>query len=158
MPQLVLRDNYLQTQCISVTERLGTHMLDRLGRYARALERAGKLDRDLEFLPDDEELADRFHAGHGKNPYDEVTRTFLILFDGAEPLADTPHTARQARIFDIGPTVLARAGIPIPEAFTGIDLLGERDPPAFAFTECYVGRVVRGEGHKLIDFDFSHVG
>ncbi|MEX2628753.1 MAG: NAD-glutamate dehydrogenase domain-containing protein, partial [Tistlia sp.] len=62
---LVLRDNYLQTLSISVTERLGAHLLDRLGRYTRSLERAGKLDRALEYLPDDEELAERFNAGRG---------------------------------------------------------------------------------------------
>jgi len=34
--------------------------------------------------------------------------------------------------------------------------LGDQEPPTFAFTECYLGRLVRGEGYKLIDYDFSH--
>ena len=57
--ELVLRDNYLQTQSISVTSQLGCHLLDRLGRFIRSLERAGQLDRALEFLPDDETLQER---------------------------------------------------------------------------------------------------
>ncbi len=56
---LVLRDNYLQTQAITVTHQLGYHLLDRHARFMRALEREGRLDRRIEFLPDDEELADR---------------------------------------------------------------------------------------------------
>ena len=47
-------------------------------------------------------------------------------------------------------------GLDIPETFRGIDLLGDSEPPPFAFTECYLGRLVRGEGYKLIRFDFSH--
>ena len=74
---LVLRDNYLQTQCISVTERLGqTHTLsvsqlvgfrltDRLGRFIRGLEKMGTLDRAIEHLPDDEALAERVMRGIG---------------------------------------------------------------------------------------------
>ncbi len=57
--ELVLRDNYLQTQCISVTQRLGGRLLDRMGRYMRALEKSGRLNRRVEFLPDDEALAER---------------------------------------------------------------------------------------------------
>ncbi len=62
---LVLRDNYLQTQAISVTHALGYHMLDRQARIMRALEREGRIDRRLEVLPDEEELADRarLHMG-----------------------------------------------------------------------------------------------
>jgi glutamate dehydrogenase len=62
---LVLRDNYLQTQAITVTYQLGYRLLDRLGRYLRELERAGRIDRRIEFLPDDEALADRarLHLG-----------------------------------------------------------------------------------------------
>jgi len=62
---LVLRDNYLQTQAISVTHALGYHMLDRQARIMRALEREGRIDRRLEVLPDEDELADRarLHMG-----------------------------------------------------------------------------------------------
>jgi glutamate dehydrogenase len=63
--QLVLRDNYLQTQAISVTERLAAHLLDRHARYMRGLEKAGKLDRALEFLPNDETLAKRMAGRRG---------------------------------------------------------------------------------------------
>jgi glutamate dehydrogenase len=60
---LVLRDNYEQTQAISVTHTLGEAVLDDQARFMRALERAGKLDRALEGLPDDETIGDR-HAAH----------------------------------------------------------------------------------------------
>jgi len=60
---LVLRDNYEQTQAISITDTLGESVLDEQARFMRVLERAGKLDRALEFLPDDDEIAQR-HAAH----------------------------------------------------------------------------------------------
>ena len=63
--ELVLRDNYLQTQSISVTHQLGAHLLDRLGRFMRRLAKDRRLDRKLEFLPDDEELAERAVKGIG---------------------------------------------------------------------------------------------
>jgi glutamate dehydrogenase len=60
---LVLRDNYEQTQAISITSFLGESALDEQARFMRALERAGKLDRTLEGLPDDDQIAER-HAAH----------------------------------------------------------------------------------------------
>ena len=60
---LVLRDNYLQGEALSVAEARGAATLDRQVRLIRDLERAGRLDRALEFLPDDETLAAR--AAHG---------------------------------------------------------------------------------------------
>ena len=60
---LVLRDNYEQTQVVSITQTLGEAVLDIQARFMRAMEKAGKLDRALEFLPDDETIADR-HAAH----------------------------------------------------------------------------------------------
>jgi glutamate dehydrogenase len=60
---LVLRDNYEQTQAISVTNSLGEPVLDEQARFMRALERAGRLHRAIEGLPDDETIADR-HAAH----------------------------------------------------------------------------------------------
>jgi glutamate dehydrogenase len=62
---LVLRDNYLQTQAISVTEAQGVAMLPAQGRLIRHLERSGRLQRRLEYLPEDEELAERQAAGRG---------------------------------------------------------------------------------------------
>lgn len=63
--ELVLRDNYLQTQAITVTATLSAHLLDRMARYMRVLEKAGHLDRAVEFLPDDEIIAERFTKGIG---------------------------------------------------------------------------------------------
>ncbi|NJN46560.1 MAG: NAD-glutamate dehydrogenase, partial [Candidatus Competibacteraceae bacterium] len=65
---LVLRQNYLQPQAISMTysraaESLGDHV-----RVMRSLEKAGKLNRTLEFLPNDEELAEREAAQQGLTP------------------------------------------------------------------------------------------
>jgi glutamate dehydrogenase len=56
---LVLRDNYQQTQAISQALALAHPMVDVHARYIHALEHAGRLDRTLEFLPDDEELGER---------------------------------------------------------------------------------------------------
>ena len=49
---LVLRDNYQQSQAISVAEAQAAEEHDRLERFMRALERQGRLDRAVEFLPD----------------------------------------------------------------------------------------------------------
>jgi glutamate dehydrogenase len=62
---LVLRDNYLQTQAISIFEAQAPVMLDQQDRFMRLLERAGRLDRVVEFLPTDDELVRRAHGGLG---------------------------------------------------------------------------------------------
>ena len=56
---LVLRDNYLQGEALSLAERQGVDVLDQQIRLMRSLERSGKLSRAIEFLPDDETLAAR---------------------------------------------------------------------------------------------------
>jgi glutamate dehydrogenase len=62
---LVLRDNYLQGEALSVAEARGPAVLDRQTRLIRELERAGRLDRGLEYLPDDEALAARAAGRRG---------------------------------------------------------------------------------------------
>jgi len=62
---LVLRDNYLQTQAISQIEAAGAAALDNQIRLMRMLERNGLLDRQVEFLPDDEGLSARTQARVG---------------------------------------------------------------------------------------------
>jgi glutamate dehydrogenase len=53
---LVLRDNYLQSQALSVAEAQSFRLIDQQGRFMRALERSGRLDRAIEYLPDDETM------------------------------------------------------------------------------------------------------
>jgi glutamate dehydrogenase len=49
---LVLRHNYQQSQAISVAEAQVADEHDRMERFMRALERSGRLDRAVEYLPD----------------------------------------------------------------------------------------------------------
>ena len=62
---LVLRDNYLQSQAISNAFAGGGDALDAQVRLIRMLEREGRLNREIEYLPDDEELARRTAAHQG---------------------------------------------------------------------------------------------
>jgi glutamate dehydrogenase len=61
----VLRDNYEQTLALSVAVARASVDLDSHGRFIHDLERRGKLDRAVEFLPDDEGLRNRALAGGG---------------------------------------------------------------------------------------------
>jgi glutamate dehydrogenase len=56
---LVLRNNYLQGQAISVLEQRAPERLSEYHTLIRALERSGHLNRAIEFLPGDDELAER---------------------------------------------------------------------------------------------------
>ncbi|WP_287497005.1 NAD-glutamate dehydrogenase [Pandoraea sp. CB10b_02] len=62
---LVLRDNYLQTQALSLGRLHAAASLDGEARFMRYLERAQRLSRAIEFLPDDEALDARRTAGAG---------------------------------------------------------------------------------------------
>ncbi len=63
--QLVLRDNYLQNQAISVMERMSVQRLGAMQHFVRTLESQGLLDRQLEYLPSDAEFAERKARGQG---------------------------------------------------------------------------------------------
>lgn len=57
--QLVLRNNYLQTLSISLTERRGMEDFGHQQRLMQSLETRNLLDRQVEDLPDDASLAER---------------------------------------------------------------------------------------------------
>jgi len=63
--QLVLRDNYMQTQALSLTEAQAPELLGSHARVMRMLERSGLLNRAVEYLPDDDGLAERQRLGRG---------------------------------------------------------------------------------------------
>lgn len=62
---IVIKDCYRQTQSISVSSLLGAEQLKEYTRFIHILEKEGKLNRELEFLPSDDELADRMAKGQG---------------------------------------------------------------------------------------------
>ena len=62
---LVLTNNYRQTQAIALSYKDCLTRLDEYIRLMKAYESSGKLNRALEFLPDDELLAERKNTGEG---------------------------------------------------------------------------------------------
>jgi glutamate dehydrogenase len=63
--ELVLRSNYLQTQAISVMVAFSGPRLGAKQHFINILEHKGLLDRELEYLPTDEELLERRDKGEG---------------------------------------------------------------------------------------------
>ncbi|WP_395497291.1 NAD-glutamate dehydrogenase [Rickettsiella endosymbiont of Litargus connexus] len=63
--KLVLYDNYCQTRTISLAAMHAQQELEFHRRYIQELERHGKLDRSLEFLPDEKALLERKALGKG---------------------------------------------------------------------------------------------
>jgi glutamate dehydrogenase len=81
---LVLRDNYFQTQALSVVGRMSAQFLDQEMRFIRYLERIGQLNRAIEYLPTEEEAAERKARGLGlTNPERAVLLAYskMWLFD-----------------------------------------------------------------------------
>ncbi|TAH36199.1 MAG: NAD-glutamate dehydrogenase [Alphaproteobacteria bacterium] len=62
---LVLRDNYEQTMALSCMVSESAEMLDEYARHIRILEKSVKLSRTIEYLPSDEEIAERSMAKQG---------------------------------------------------------------------------------------------
>ena len=96
--KLVLRDNYFQTQVLSVTRRIAPQLLDAQTRFMQFLEKAGRLNRAIEFLPTDEDIAERRAEGHGlTSPESAVVLAYskIWLYDEmlASPLPDDPWVA-----------------------------------------------------------------
>ncbi|PJK14397.1 glutamate dehydrogenase [Lysobacteraceae bacterium NML07-0707] len=62
---LVLHDNYRQNQTLSLMQRMSQSRLGSKLHFIRTLEAAGQLDRKIEDLPSDAEMADRKARGEG---------------------------------------------------------------------------------------------
>jgi len=82
--RLILRNNYLQGQALSIAEWGAAAQFGDQVRFMRMLERQGLLNRSVEFLPDDEALAAREAAGRGfTRPELAVLLSYskLVLYD-----------------------------------------------------------------------------
>jgi glutamate dehydrogenase len=97
---LVLRNNYLQTLALSLTERKGVAENGFLARLMQALEQRGLLDRGVEYLPDDVAIAERTRRGQPfTRPELAVLLAYakLTLYDDllASSVPDDPYLARE---------------------------------------------------------------
>ncbi|MEV7005774.1 NAD-glutamate dehydrogenase [Streptosporangium sp. NPDC051022] len=95
---LVLRDNYDQNLVLASARAQAADMLHIHARQLRRLERAGLLNRELEFLPSDKALAERRQAGLGLTaPEFSVLLAYTKLVADAEilgsDLPDDPYLA-----------------------------------------------------------------
>jgi len=95
---LVLRDNYFQTQALSVMNRIAPQLVDAQQRFIQYLEKNGRLLRALEYLPTDDEFAERRAKGIGlTTPECAVLLAYgkIWLYDEvlASPLPDDPWVA-----------------------------------------------------------------
>ena len=63
--EIVLDDAYCQAESISVTEHQGVGLVKEQIRFIHTMEKAGYLDRGLEYIPDDETLLEREKQGQG---------------------------------------------------------------------------------------------
>ncbi|MFC4049330.1 NAD-glutamate dehydrogenase [Actinomadura syzygii] len=107
--RLVLRDNYAQNVVLAAARAQAPAMLHIHARYLRKLERDGRLQRRLEFLPDDKALAERRQSGLGlTSPEFSVLLAYAKLaLDHdlvASDLADDPYL--ESWLVDYFPTPL----------------------------------------------------
>ncbi|GAA0404079.1 NAD-glutamate dehydrogenase [Microbispora corallina] len=96
--RLVLEDNYAQNVVLAAARVQAPEMLHIHSRYLRRLERAGLVNRELEFLPSDKVLAERRQAGLGlTGPEFAVLLAYTKLVVDAELLRsdipDDPYLA-----------------------------------------------------------------
>ena len=100
----VLIDNYRQSMAITHAEARGSALIGGASRLVRALERAGRLDRAVEYLPDDETLAERRAAGLGlARPEIAVLLAYskMTLYDEilASDVPDDPSLVQDAGLY-----------------------------------------------------------
>jgi glutamate dehydrogenase len=96
---MVLADNYYQTQALDVACHRPAYLLDGQQRLMRWLEGSERLNRDIEFLPNDDEIACRRSAKLGLTaPENAVLLAYakISVFDDlvASDLPDDPYFSR----------------------------------------------------------------
>jgi glutamate dehydrogenase len=108
---LVLRNNYLQTQAISMSEVRSVERIDEMARLIANLERTGLLDREIEYLPDESEIEDRRLRKQGfTRPELAVVLSYakIDLYDGLIASGETLEDFLVVDPLRYFPTVLRR--------------------------------------------------
>jgi arylsulfatase A-like enzyme len=131
-----------------------------LGLLFDELKRLGMWDTSAIVVLSDhgEELQDHGSMHHIRTLYEEVLRVPLIIkLPGGDRARERATVAERVRTFDVGPTLLDLAGIPIPSTFQSSSLLPvlarqQRDREIFARTRRHKSdsmAIIHGD-HKLI--------
>lgn len=94
--RLVLKDNRLQTQAITIAEKQGLGLIESAGSFMTELERDGLLNRTVEYLPTDKQLGEMRAARQGfTRPELAVLMAYskqsLFAELQASPLLDAPY-------------------------------------------------------------------
>ena len=97
--ELVLESNYKQTQAISLAQGQVVQTMPEYRRFISAMEASGKLNRELEALPGDEQLGERAASGQGLTRPELAVLVSYAKADLKERLVDTdaPDDAWLAR-------------------------------------------------------------
>ena len=100
--ELVLRQNYLQPQAIELSQIRAAANLSDHQRFIQMLEAEGRLDRAIEYLPSDEEIAKRQKSGTGlTNPELAVVMAYgkMWVYDNLllSDLPDAPYFVNELR-------------------------------------------------------------
>jgi glutamate dehydrogenase len=92
---LVLRNNYLQTQALAINNNHAASMLNTHARMIGQMEKAGELNRELEYLPNDQQIGERRLARLGlTSPEVAVLLAYSkITLDQALLKSDLPDDA-----------------------------------------------------------------
>ncbi len=106
--QLVLRNNYLQSQALTMMESWAVSRLGSKIHLMEVLEKRGALDRDLEFLPGYDEIAERRKRGIGFTrpelcvllAYSKITLYEDLI---ATDIADDPYLSEELVRYFPGP-------------------------------------------------------
>jgi glutamate dehydrogenase len=98
--QLVLRNNYLQSLSLSLSQRRGSREIGFQRRLMQMMEHEGRLDRAVEYLPDEGALTERALRGEGlTRPELAVLLAYakLSLYDRLldSPVPDDPYLGRE---------------------------------------------------------------
>ncbi len=88
--ELVLGNNYRQTQAITMAQVECRHQMEEYKRFIHDLENSGRLDRAIEFLPDDESLRERESANLGLTRPELSVLISYSKADLKEKLLDSP--------------------------------------------------------------------
>lgn len=123
-----------------------------IGMIRKKLEELGLADNTVIIFTSDNGYSIGRHGMGGKVlPYEEASAVPMVVFDPRSPTAFKGARTRSLSAgVDIAPTILALAGLPIPEHMDGVSLVPNTQNPAAPTREFLPLMQVWGKKHTLV--------